>query len=66
MSKVRAYFEETTNELVNKVSWPTWQELQGSAFVVLIASAIIAMVVFGMDWSFNLLMEQAYRMINGL
>jgi len=65
MSKIKVYFEETTNELVNKVSWPTWQELQGSALVVMVASIIIAMVVFGMDSLFGYLMELAYALING-
>lgn len=60
MSKLRTYFEETTNELLNKVSWPTWEELQGSAIIVMVASVIIAFVVFGMDWSFSKLMEAFY------
>jgi preprotein translocase subunit SecE len=66
MSKIKAYFEETTNELVTKVSWPTWQELQGSSMVVMAASIIIALVVFAMDTAFDKLMSLAYQMINGL
>jgi preprotein translocase subunit SecE len=63
MSKIGTYFSETRNELVNKVSWPTWPELQNSAIVVMISSVIIALVVFGMDFVFELLMKQAYEMI---
>lgn len=66
MSKIRTYFQETTNELVSKVSWPTWQELQGSALVVMAASIIIALVVFAMDTAFAKLMELAYQMVNNL
>lgn len=66
MSKIRTYFEETTNELVNKVSWPTWSELQGSAIVVMTASVIIALVVFAMDSAFSKLMELAYQMVNNI
>ncbi|MGZ3999763.1 MAG: preprotein translocase subunit SecE [Bacteroidia bacterium] len=66
MSKIRTYFEETTNELVSKVSWPTWTELQGSALVVMTASVIIALVVFAMDTAFSKLMELAYQMVNNL
>jgi preprotein translocase subunit SecE len=66
MSKIGTYFQETTNELVSKVSWPTWQELQGSAMVVMVASIIIALVVFAMDSAFAKLMELAYQMINGM
>lgn len=66
MSKIKTYFEETTNELVNKTSWPTWQELQESSLVVLIASVIIALAVFLMDSGFKKLMELAYQLINNL
>jgi preprotein translocase subunit SecE len=63
MSKIGTYFSETRNELVNKVSWPTWPELQSSAIVVMISSVIIALLVFGMDEVFNILMVQAYDLI---
>jgi preprotein translocase subunit SecE len=66
MSKIKTYFEETTNELVNKTSWPTWQELQESSVLVLISSSIIALVVFGMDMGFKKLMELAYQLLNNL
>lgn len=63
MSKIGNYIAETKNELLNKVSWPTWPELQSSAIVVMISSVIIALVVFAMDFVFELLMKQAYEMI---
>lgn len=63
MSKLTNYIAETKNELVNKVSWPTWTELQGSAVVVMISSVIIALVVFGMDFIFEILMKQAYDIL---
>jgi len=66
MSKIRTYFEETTQELVQKTSWPTWQELQGSAMVVLTASCMIALVVLGMDTAFKKLMELAYQLLNNM
>jgi preprotein translocase subunit SecE len=63
MSKIGTYISETRNELVNKVSWPTWPELQSSAIVVMVSSIIIALVVFGMDFLFELLMKQAYDLL---
>jgi preprotein translocase subunit SecE len=54
VSKVRTYIEETVNELTNKVTWPTWQELQSSSIVVLIASVIIALLIFVMDFVFGI------------
>lgn len=63
MSKIGTYFSETKNELVNKVSWPTWPELQSSAIVVMVSSIIIALVVSAMDEVFQVLMKQAYDII---
>ena len=62
MSKIKTYFEETTSELLTKVSWPSWSELQGSAIVVMVASLIIALIIFSMDTVFNKLMEAFYQM----
>jgi preprotein translocase subunit SecE len=60
MKKIKIYFQEVYNELVNKTSWPTWAELQNSAIVVMVASVIIAMVIFVMDFSFDNLLEWIY------
>lgn len=61
MKKFINYVKECYNELVNKVSWPTWKELQSSAVVVSIASLIIALVVYLMDKTFETLLENFYR-----
>ena len=61
-SKVVAYFRESYDELMHKVSWPSWSELQGSAIVVSIASLIIAAVVFLMDETFRNLLLQFYKL----
>jgi preprotein translocase subunit SecE len=61
MSKIRTYIEESVDELTNKVSWPTWKELQSSGVVVMIASIIIALIIFAMDFSFSKIMEFIYK-----
>ena len=48
------YLQEVYQELVFKVTWPTWAELQNSAIVVMIASLIIALAVFLMDFTFGI------------
>jgi len=58
------YAKDSYNELVNKVSWPTWNELQNSAIVVSIASLIIALVVFLMDFTFKEILELFYGLFN--
>lgn len=60
MASFKKYFQESYDELVHKVSWPTWKELQSSAVVVSIASLIIAFVVFLMDISFEKVLELFY------
>jgi preprotein translocase subunit SecE len=60
--KLKIYFEEAYNELVHKVSWPTRKELQSSAIIVMVASLIIALIVFVMDFSFESLMSFVYRL----
>ena len=56
------YAKESYDELLHKVSWPTWSELQNSAIVVSIASLIIALVVYLMDISFQSILENFYRL----
>ena len=58
MKKVIAYIKESYDELVHKVSWPTYSELTNSAVVVLYASLLIALVVFAMDFCFQNFMEK--------
>ncbi|MEI7424090.1 MAG: preprotein translocase subunit SecE [Prolixibacteraceae bacterium] len=58
--KLPNYFTESYTELVQKVSWPTWNELRGSAIVVLVASLIIALLIFGIDISFRSVMKVVY------
>ncbi|MDT8307964.1 MAG: preprotein translocase subunit SecE [Bacteroidales bacterium] len=53
MAKVVNYIKESYDELVNKVSWPTWSELQNSAIVVTVAAFIFAFVIFIMDFIFG-------------
>ncbi|HMD00802.1 MAG TPA: preprotein translocase subunit SecE [Ferruginibacter sp.] len=62
MKKIRAYLSESWDELVHKVSWPTWSELQESTIVVMIASLIIAVVIMVMDFSFEAVMSLFYKM----
>jgi preprotein translocase subunit SecE len=49
MSKLTEYFKASYDELVNKVTWPTWGELQESSIIVMIASLIIALIIYVVD-----------------
>ncbi len=58
--KLKIYIQEAYDELVHKVTWPTWKELQSSALVVMVASFIISLVIFLMDLSFRNIMDFIY------
>jgi len=62
MKKIVAYIQETYNEMVYKVSWPTWNELMDSAIVVSIASLILAVVVLTIDVTFKYGLELIYSL----
>jgi len=58
--RIKNYLKEVYKELVEKVAWPSWSELQSSATVVMIASAIISLSIFAMDYTFRHLMDFVY------
>lgn len=60
MSKFTNYFKESYRELTQKVTWPTWKQLQSSAIVVLVSSLIFAVVIFLMDFAFQNIMQFIY------
>ena len=49
MEQIKLYLIESYNELINKVTWPTWANLLGSTRVVLVGSLIIALLVLFLD-----------------
>lgn len=65
MNKLNSYFKEAYEELMHKVSWPSWDELQESAVIVLVASLIIAVVVLAMDQASSQLLKIVYKTITG-
>lgn len=60
MAKVLDFFKDSYVEVTEKVTWPTWSQLQNSAVIVLIASLLIALVVFVMDKASSSLLELLY------
>ncbi|MDX5320748.1 MAG: preprotein translocase subunit SecE [Bacteroidota bacterium] len=64
MEKVKAYFMSSYDELVNKVSWPTWEELRSSTIIVLVATLIFAVAIYLMDLGFQNILEFVYKLFN--
>ncbi|MHA4808543.1 preprotein translocase subunit SecE [Flavitalea flava] len=49
MNKITTYFRESYKELVEKVTWPSWPQLQQSTVIVLVATVLITFIVWIMD-----------------
>ena len=62
MRKFINYLKESYAEMTKKVAWPTWDKLQSSAIVVMVASVIFAVVIFAMDFCFQHLMSAIYKL----
>ena len=60
MAKKESYIKSSYDELVNKVSWPSWSELQNSTIVVAIATIIIALIIYIMDSIFSNILNIFY------
>ncbi|HBN45141.1 MAG TPA: preprotein translocase subunit SecE [Candidatus Marinimicrobia bacterium] len=48
IKKMRQFFSDVQFEM-GKVSWPTWDELKGSTYVVISVSLLIGVFLFFID-----------------
>lgn len=60
MKKVWDYISDSIDEVRNKVTWPKFSELQGSAVLVLVASLIFAIVIGAIDITFKEILARYY------
>ena len=59
-NKLFTDIQESYSELVYKVSWPTRTQLVNSAMIVLVASIILSLIIWGVDEVINFIMETIY------
>ncbi len=64
MNKISNYFKESYIELFEKVTWPTWSQLQQSTTIVLIATVLITAMVWAMDFASSQLLQFIYKSVN--
>ena len=64
MNKIATYFRESFKELTEKVSWPTWPQLQQSTMIVLAATLVITFIVLGMDFVAGNGLKFVYKILN--
>ena len=61
MANVLEFLKDSYTEMSQKVTWPTWSQLQNSAVVVLVASILIALLIFAMDKASSNVLELLYN-----
>jgi preprotein translocase subunit SecE len=54
MAALVEFVKESYVELMTKVTWPTWKELQSSSVLVLVTTVIISLIIFAMDYLFGI------------
>ena len=60
MDKVGLYIRESYNELVHNVTWPSYKTLQTNTILVLVGSAVFALLIFGMDVVWQAIVDLIY------
>ena len=64
VNKVANYFKESYKELMEKVTWPSWSELQQSTVIVLVATILITVLVYVMDVFSNGILKFIYSLLS--
>lgn len=62
MNKFSTFVKESYSELVDKVTWPKWDQLQQSTMIVLGATLFITALVALMDFLSNGSMKFIYSL----
>ena len=64
MESLKIYVQESYNELINNVTWPTFKNLQADSITVIVATLVLSLLIFGMDAVSNAVLKQIYA-LNG-
>lgn len=64
MNKISTYFRESYKELMEKVTWPSWVQLQQSTVIVLAATLIITLIVGVMDIVSSIVLKFIYSLFS--
>ena len=62
MNKISLYIKDSYKEMMQKVTWPTWEQLQQSTMIVLSATIIITALVALMDFGANGVLKFIYSL----
>ena len=56
------FCKESFEELTKKTTWPNWAKLQSSALLVILATVILAAILWVVDFAFQSLMTGIYTL----
>ncbi|HEX7457799.1 MAG TPA: preprotein translocase subunit SecE [Ginsengibacter sp.] len=62
MNKISLYIRDSYKEMMQKVTWPSWEQLQQSTMIVLAATIIITALVALMDFAANGVLKFIYSL----
>lgn len=62
MNKILVFFKDSYEELVDRVSWPKWEQLQQSTMIVLGATLFTIGIVALMDFVSSTSMKFIYSL----
>jgi preprotein translocase subunit SecE len=62
MNKVSENIKLSYEQLMNKVSWPTWEDLQESTIIVMVASLFIALLIGVIDLASSTSLGMFYQL----
>jgi preprotein translocase subunit SecE len=62
MNKISVYVRDSYRELMEKVTWPNWTQLQQSTVIVLAATLVITLIVGVMDLVSNFVLKIIYSL----
>ncbi|MEY3922204.1 MAG: preprotein translocase subunit SecE [Bacteroidota bacterium] len=62
MNKIQSYLSDSYKELMEKVTWPNWQQLQQSTMIVLVATLVITAIVWVLDLGSSTALKFVYSL----
>ena len=63
MIKIGNYFRDSYKELMERVTWPTWAQLQQSTMIVLVATIVITALVTLIDFGAGGVLKFVYHQL---
>ncbi|HRO09582.1 MAG TPA: preprotein translocase subunit SecE [Saprospiraceae bacterium] len=62
MDNLKLYLKESYDELMNHVTWPTWEELFSSARLIIVSTIILSLIIFIFDFIANRALTFMYEL----